>query len=271
VQADLARSVRRLLKNGRARKIPSTPQSYPIRFWMTQQVADGFFAPALISFSVRDLFKDYRKPIDDLAEACVFHDICCFNCRSAVHCDKGARVPGGGTYCGLVEIESTLFEVLPTLRVYRRGCYGLTSSSLCGGTRTRVFGALRTSADPFPSQRVQKVPEFLLTGPLLADRPPSQHGCKRTEQSPYCCVQAVAAAVFSRLEVCFRSERGSGRLNRSVRSPVEAAAHSSPASTGRDGAPPRQTDRSRPVCGQNCWRQGCNSKSHLSLLYWMSR
>ena len=40
-------------------------------------------------------------------------------------------------------------------------------------------------------------------------------------------------------EACFQSKTSSCRLNRSLRSPVEAAAHLSPASTGRDAEPHR--------------------------------
>ena len=36
-------------------------------------------------------FKDYRKPIDALDEVCMHHDICYFNCRSTLPCDKGGR------------------------------------------------------------------------------------------------------------------------------------------------------------------------------------
>jgi type VI secretion system secreted protein VgrG len=35
--------------------------------------------------------RDYKQPIDGLDETCMHHDICYFNCRSTLPCDKGGR------------------------------------------------------------------------------------------------------------------------------------------------------------------------------------
>src|SRR6266850_1694374 len=67
------------------------------------------------------------------------------------------------------------------------------------------------------SEKVQKGPEFLPTGPLIADHLPSQRDCKRPESSLHRCVQAVAAAVSAECSACPSSrQRNAG--TRAVRS-----------------------------------------------------